>query len=128
MMLELAPEQSQRAHDRWAGHVDDCAVTLAPVEIKDVLKLVEERRAGFALKDALQHRREHHRLHAARRALAARLTGEELRELKRHFDHAGCIGVKAHYAATQTRAGLPERFGIEPNIKAIGREEGARRP
>ena len=46
MMLELAPEQSQRAHDRWAGHVDECAVTLAPVEIKDVLKLVEERRAG----------------------------------------------------------------------------------
>ena len=39
--FEIVPEQTQRAQDRWARHVDQGAVPLAAIEIEDFLKLIE---------------------------------------------------------------------------------------
>ena len=56
MRLELLTKQSQRAHDRRAWHVDQSAVALAAIEIKDLLKLIQQRRIAFSGIYTFQHR------------------------------------------------------------------------
>jgi len=80
VMTELVGEQSQRACDRRAGHMNEGAVPLAPIEVEDLLELGEQRRVALALLDPLQHGRKHVRLHATCRTLAAAFFREELRD------------------------------------------------
>src|SRR5437660_197713 len=77
MIVELFPEETQRAHDRRAGHVDEGAVAFAPIEVDDLLELIEQGRLAFALLDALEYRGKHYRLHAAGRTLTAGFASEE---------------------------------------------------
>src|SRR4030095_14474927 len=97
--IKFIPEQSQRAHDRGTGHVDERAVSLAAIEIDDLLELSEQRLVAFTLLDALEHRGQHRGLHAAGGTLAARFAGEELRNTKRFFDHARSLCIEAHDTA-----------------------------
>src|SRR5262245_31802228 len=118
-MIKLFPKQLQSAHDRRTGHVDERAISLAPVEIDDLLKLVEEGRIAFAEMDTFEHRGKHRRLHSASRTLSARLAREELREPESFCNHARAFGIETHHAATKRRAGLLQRFRIECNIELI---------
>src|ERR1043166_3398138 len=104
MVIKIVAEQTKRAHDRRAGHVDQRAEAFAAIEIDDLWKLIEQCTIAFPLLDAFEHRREHHRFHAACRTLTARFAREELRDANRFFDHARVFGIKTHHTAAETRA------------------------
>src|SRR5437879_1922735 len=101
MVIKIVAEQTKRAHDRRAGHVDQRAETFAAIEIDDLLKLIEQRSVAFSLLDAFDHRRKHRRFHAARRTLTARFARKELRNAKRRVDHAGVFGIETHDTAAE---------------------------
>jgi|SRR6516165_11233453 hypothetical protein len=101
MVIKLVAKQAEGAGYRRAGHIDESAVTLASIEVEDLLKLIEKSGFGFPLVNALQHDAEHRCLHATRGTLAARLAGKELRNAKRFVHHAVVFRIEAHHAATE---------------------------